>query len=56
MLVLDSIFFPLIYPHDTFVGKNKKQLREYGIYFLLYTVIKMVDSNKTQVLIAGKPI
>ena len=40
---------------ETFVGKDKNQLREYVVYFLLYTVTKTVDGNKIRMLITGKP-
>lgn len=30
---------------ETFVDKDKNQLREYGIYFLFYTVSKTVDGR-----------
>ena len=39
----------------TFVGKDKDQLRKYGIYFFFCTVSKTVDGSKIRMFISGKP-
>ena len=39
----------------TFVGKDKDQLRKYGIYLFFCTVSKTVDGSKIRMFISGKP-
>ena len=40
---------------ETFVGKDKDQLREDVVDFLLDTVTETVDGNKIRMFITGKP-
>ena len=40
---------------ETLVGKDKNQLREDVVYFLLYTVTETVDGYEIRMLMTGKP-
>jgi hypothetical protein len=40
---------------ETFVDKDKNQLREYIIYLFFYTITETVDGNKIRMFITGKP-
>ena len=54
-LNLSTVNILYVKADETFVGKDKNQLREYIIYLSFYTITETVDGNKIRMFITGKP-